>query len=658
MFQILNLHIQGRTFVDILGVVKLKIKNLKLKFILAFIASFVGIFSFKSVALAQEQFTVDATVTYNVQDSGNTSVTHDITLTNNFSTLYATTYTLSLQNIDVSNASAYTIDPSGNKQSLSTDIAKNGETTSIKISFSDAIVGKGASRHFFVTYQNSSFAVRTGEIWEVTIPKLDDKSSFRNYTVILNIPASFGLEAYMSPKPSSFTQSDTGKTYTFTRDQVTQGAINAGFGPFQVFSFTLSYHLENPLSISSQTQIALPPDTAFQKIYFSSIDPKPQDVTIDPDGNWLATYKLTPKQRIDVKVAGSVQIFSGARPFPKPSQDILSANLKETQYWQINDPLIKNLAQRLKTPRAIYDYVSQNLKYDFARVQPNVERLGAVKALQNPDQAICMEYTDTFIAIARAAGIPAREINGYAYTENPQLQPLSLVADVLHAWPEYYDKTAGVWIPIDPTWASTTGGENFFDKLDLRHFTFVIHGFDSTKPYAPGSYKLGPNPQKDVFVSFGKLPNDRTSTPVINIESKRTIPFIGTYLSIKVNNPGPVALYGLTPTVYFDSLVTSKYSVAILPPYGNYAIQLKVPFSLLGKDTPEVVKITANDSFIEIPTNKSQVVLISLVSLFALFVIAIFLILVRLRKITFVKLSAKISSIYARLFGKGPEIQS
>ena len=95
-----------------------------------------------------------------------------------------------------------------------------------------------------------------------------------------------------------------------------------------------------------------------------------------------------------------------------------------------------------------------------------------------------MEFTDLFITIARSAGIPAREVNGFAYTENPDIQPLSLVNDVLHAWPEYYDSEKGVWIPVDPTWGSTTGGVDYFSKLDLRHFTFVVHGKDSTKPYA------------------------------------------------------------------------------------------------------------------------------------------------------------------------------
>ena len=402
----------------------------------------------------------------------------------------------------------------------------------------------------------------------------------------------------------------------------------------------------------------MPPDTAFQKIYFDKIDPKPYNVTVDADGNWLATYKLSPRERVDISVSGSVQIFASFRPFPKPSPEVLSQNLKETQYWQANDPGIKSLATSLKTPRAIYDYVVKTLKYDFARVQPNVQRMGAVAALQNETQAICMEFTDTFIAIARAAGIPAREINGYAYTENPDLQPLSLVADVLHSWPEYLDKDKGAWIPIDPTWGSTTGGVDYFNKLDLRHFTFVIHGEDSIKPYPPGSYKLGSNPQKDVFVSFGKLPSDRISQPTITVEGISTLPFINTTINVKVFNPGPSALYSLYPTIYFDETEKNKNFIEVLPPYANYTFQVKVPFSLLGKDTPDKVRIVVAGSSLEIPTNKTQVIINSLLAVFGVFFVIIVLVLIKLKKITFKPLYAKISSVYGKLTGKSKENQN
>ena len=620
-----------------------------MKFSLKFFASFflfLALFSgFLFSVHAQSEFSVDATVTYNVQASGKTLVSHNVILENNLSNIYATNYTLGLENIDTQNIAA--VDANGH--SIPVDVQKNGNTTSIKVSFPDAVVGKGSQRHFSVSYENNSFAVRTGEIWEVSIPKVEGVSSFRNYHVVLKIPLSFGLEAYISPKPQTSQSDNQDYIYTFDVDSIAQSGISAGFGQFQVFSFNLSYHLENPLGKTTKTQIALPPDTAYQKIYLQKVEPKPDNVEVDNDGNWLATYILTPRQRIDVTASGSVQIFASYRAFPKPTDSELSDNLRQTDYWQVNDPQIKALAAQLNTPKAIYDYVSSTLKYDFARVQPNVQRMGAVKALQNPSQAICMEFTDLFVAIARAAGIPAREIDGYAYTENPQLQPLGLVADVLHAWPEYYDKNKGVWVPVDPTWASTSGGINYFDKLDLRHFAFVIHGENSLTPYPPGSYKLGPNPQKDVYVSFGTLPNNRITNLNISISPVRILPFLNSIYLVNVSNPGPQAVYSVYPTVYFDNKQSSRDYVDVLPPYSNYQFNVNIPFSLLGKSFPSVVEVMVNGSVVKIATNKTQVIINSLLVVSAFLIMIIIIILIRLKKITFSRLSATIASVKTKI---------
>jgi hypothetical protein len=300
------------------------------------------------------------------------------------------------------------------------------------------------------------------------------------------------------------------------------------------------------------------------------------------------------------------------------------------------------LANQLKTPKAIYDYVSQNLQYDSSRVQPNIQRMGAVAALENPTQAICMEFTDLFITIARAAGIPAREVNGYAYTEKPDLQPLGLVADVLHSWPEYYDHEKGVWIPIDPTWGSTTGGVDFFNKLDLRHFAFVIHGASATQPYPPGSYKLGPNPQKDVFVSFGQLPDNRISIPAVSIKPFRVLPFFSSIYTVTVSNPGPVALYSIYPTVYYDNVEKTREIIDVLPPYSNDQIQVILPYSFLGKDTPNIIKIAVGSSHTEILTNKKQIVTTGLLVATVILAITMSIIFLRVKKIKIVSIFAKI----------------
>ncbi len=403
--------------------------------------------------------------------------------------------------------------------------------------------------------------------------------------------------------------------------------------------------MENPLSKEAETEITLPPDTSFQKVYYENLNPRPSSMYIDTDGNWIAKYKLKSRERIDVIANGYVQIFAGLRPFPKPSQEVLNQNLVESEYWEVNNPKIIEIAKSLKTPKDIYDYVSQSLKYDYARVRPNVERLGALKSLDNINSAICMEFTDLFIALARSKGIPAREINGFAYTENPEIQPLSLVNDVLHAWPEYYDFEKGSWIPVDPTWGSTTGGVDYFNKLDLRHFAFVIHGKSSVKPYPAGSYKLGSNPQKDVFVSFGSLPKERNQDYKINAKIDVWVPLIANRLELNIENPGPSASYNIRPRVFFDGVeIETSEVIDTLLPFQSYKTYVDIPFSFLGTKTPMNVKIMVGSQEVDVATNKSQVVLYNLLFIFVVIILVILTILIRLKKvyINFDKIKSRI----------------
>src|SRR3989304_8936702 len=54
-----------------------------------------------------EEFLIDSTVEYKIEDSGKTEVKHIISLENAFSTLYAKEYSLVLEGIEVTNPQVY-----------------------------------------------------------------------------------------------------------------------------------------------------------------------------------------------------------------------------------------------------------------------------------------------------------------------------------------------------------------------------------------------------------------------------------------------------------------------------------------------------------------------------------------------------------------------
>ena len=80
-----------------------------------------------------------------------------------------------------------------------------------------------------------------------------------------------------------------------------------------MFAFNITYHLENPLNYSASTEIALPPDTNYQKMNYTNMAPKPTKISVDQDGNWLATYELKPRERNSYTIDSLINVTEEGR---------------------------------------------------------------------------------------------------------------------------------------------------------------------------------------------------------------------------------------------------------------------------------------------------------------------------------------------------------
>jgi len=529
-----------------------------------------------SSVFSTDEFTTFYKVSYQTRADGVAHVSQEISLTNKLSNVYATQYSLNFQSAKIRNIQAF--DGQG---PIETEVKQTEDSTSIVLFFQQQVVGKDQTLTFNLTYDALDLVNKNGQVWEVLVPRLANASEIDQYQLELLVPLSFGTAAYISPQPVATTQEGENYVYQFSQSQLTNSGVSAAFGQFQVFNFILDYHLENDKLTPAYTEIALPPDTAFQKVYLQSLEPKPENVRVDEDGNWLAKYSLAGKEKLSIEATGKVKIFSQPQKnFPVPEADTLQKNLLEQKYWPINDPLISTKAKELKSIKEVYDFVVKHLSYDYERVEAGVERLGGLEALNQPDQATCMEFTDLFITLARAVGVPAREVNGYAYTTNPKLRPLSLVIDVLHSWPEYWDDEKKIWVPVDPTWEKTTGGVDFFDKTDLNHFAFALHGIDSQLPAPAGAYRDFQSETKNIQVNFGQFENLSESKLEAKFDLPETI-FTGwkTKGQIVINNLGPTALYQPPIEINGKNLevkVLSEPTRQIVPPYGQLIIPLEL----------------------------------------------------------------------------------
>ncbi|MBI2036204.1 transglutaminase domain-containing protein [Candidatus Microgenomates bacterium] len=402
---------------------------------------------------------------------------------------------------------------------------------------------------------------------------MKDSPELGDYTTSVSVPASFGKPSYIKPV------SVKGEGLTFPKEDVLKG-ISIVFGEYQLFDFTLSYHLKNNRLYPVITEIALPPETAYQEILLDRLEPQPLTVYIDKDGNWLAKYRLEGSQKLDIKATGRARLLhtpdsAKAMPLENPQEYLVPQ-----KYWETGNQAITELAKELKTPRAIYDFVAAKLKYDFGRIEKSLPRAGAAQVLDAQDSAICMEFTDLFVALARAAGIPAREVDGFAYTGNERLRPLSLVKDILHAWPEYYDTEKKLWIAVDPTWGNTSGID-YFDIFDFNHFAFVIKGYDSQYPSPAGSYKEPADfDKKDVEVTFAldNLFEEKRSIAITTDLAKQVMagfPIKGTFTIANFGNKiFNEKSFRLSVNNLFPKAQTA--SINPIPPFGKTTINVKL----------------------------------------------------------------------------------
>jgi len=554
--------------------------------LLAIFFLFILFFAFKTYAASN--FSTDYDIKYNVFENENTHVEINITLTNQTSTLYASSYKIQVGFPDIQNVKAF--DPDGN---ILGKITKDNVGETIEVNFNRRSTGIGNKLNFNISFDTRQVAQKLGNTWEVNIPGFSTQSDYSTLNVQVALPQSFGKASYIKPQIENLPQK--GNTYTFTKKDLEKSGISMAFGDNQIYKFNLTYHLQNKNLFPIRTEIALPPNTNYQDVQIENIDPRPTNVRVDNDGNWLAEYSLPPDKKIDVEIRGKIKISLSPKKEPETNQK-LSDYLKEKNYWQAGDEKIKTLAKSLKTPKAIYDYSVSHLKYDYSRVTSNKPRVGAASLIDDPSSAVCLEFTDLFVTLARAAGISAREIDGYAYTQNSKERPLSLVKDVLHAWPEYYDKNLQTWVMIDPTWANTTGGIDYFNVLDFDHIAFVIKGESSDYPIPAGGYKLpGNEGERDVDISFTNYFTEEF--PLLQIEQNLPndlfsgLPFGGTLI---VKNTGKTLSPIQSVIIYTSTLAPNfqKLNLGEIPPYGNIILPISFSKTSFLTNKEDVIRIS------------------------------------------------------------------
>src|SRR3989344_1895714 len=559
------------TGLSLVGNDKVKVFSHFVRKIICFLLITFSLHLFVSSSFAQEkQFSASYDVLYDVGQDGVTSVSETIKLKNLTDKFFASNFALTIDSTQLIDISA-----SDNQGMLVTQSNQEGNGTKIDVKFGQQIVGKDKEYSFKLNFKSKDFSEKSGKIWQVTVPKISSASDIDNYALSLAVPVSFGDPTTITPDPKSTSESGGKLIMRFTKEQLSTTGILANFGSQQLFDYQLTYHLKNDSLFPAIIKVSLPSDSTHQKVTIDSILPKPENMTVDSDGNNIGFFKVERKGETIVKVLGKSKLNLRPTINNNPlTRDQIVTNTKPDRYWEADNPIIKqkladiykkkNPKSNTEKARLINDFVVNTLSYNKDRARkPDFQRQGALTALSNPDQALCSEFTDLFIAFARAAGIPARQLVGYAYTSNETIRPLSLKTSVLHTWPEYYDSDFG-WIAIDPTWQSTTGGVDYFSKFDLNHLTLAIHGSSSEIP----------NTADEVSISFGVEEFKQVMSSQISLNSPTNF-FAGfpAQAHLKILNDGNSSIPETKLTIsasHIDIPGVREFTVPKLPPQGVF----------------------------------------------------------------------------------------
>ncbi len=147
-----------------------------------------------------------------------------------------------------------------------------------------------------------------------------------------------------------------------------------------------------------------------------------------------------------------VSLKSNLRPFLYPNQYV--------NFWSdsntvaLGSELASTAGNDLEVVEKIYDYVINNISYDFDKAASATSGyLPNVDAIVSSGKGICFDYAAVMVTMLRTQGIPTKLVVGYS-------------GSIYHAWISVYITDVGwvndiiyfdgtTWVRMDPTFASS-----------------------------------------------------------------------------------------------------------------------------------------------------------------------------------------------------------
>ena len=198
-----------------------------------------------------------------------------------------------------------------------------------------------------------------------------------------------------------------------------------------------------------------------------------------PQGN------AAPKVELTTEAAVQNRHFDFTRRGAVAEQtEVLRKSLRSSQHYPI-DGKVHAIAQqaigRIKDPlaqaKALYTWVVKNITYDEATEEEHImERLGSSFITGNS-----AAISQTFVALCRSVGIPARSVFGLRIDRSELFRSLGATGNLIaatHCRAEFFSPGYG-WVPVDPAGVTRAMREEFLTENapNLNMLTKLLFGF-------------------------------------------------------------------------------------------------------------------------------------------------------------------------------------
>jgi hypothetical protein len=586
---------------------------------------------------AANEFSYSIDVNYRVPVSGSTGVIQTYNITNNTSNKYLDSIKISAPSNDVQNLKVYY--EGGGSIPFTTQVLTEEtggfkfDYTQINIDFPAAKVGQGLKWGFVVDYQTNSLVENKGRANVVYIPGIAQENK-DYYNVSLQVPASFGEVHGFGSLPKEVSRQSGIVTYSFNQNDLINNSLQLLFGNSTTYKVGFVYPLENKASVSKKFEISLPPNTQSQSVFLQNLEPRPESIRLDADGNVIATYKVGSNQKINVKadILADVKYIKydlaksgNTNEIPK---NLVDTYTKSTRFWQSDNAEINAKAKELTKGKntvadqisAINKYVIDTLEYNNEKIKYNI-RQGSLKAYQDPTNVVCLEYSDLTIALLRASGIPARMPVGYGYSGDLKLS--ASVSDSLHSWVEAYVPNVG-WVNVDPTW-----GEKFNNLgiSDIDHLAFAIWGANDSSPVAVTAAGQDTNYQyEQATLSYVQEIPTPSKDATLATSKWVLFPFVS-LVQYQLKGPSNSATYNLNLAIESGNKVTKRLLGSTAPSQKLSGILFSLGLAFANQSS---AKLTEQDSNVPLATSTMNVNYLPMVLILSLIAIIIIWVVIKL----------------------------